>query len=936
MKKRILKNLGAGASNKAVALGFVALVSAGGAFAGYSNYIASSSNGIAAVTAEEDPVTEADKKAKEAVEKAIYDIDAVIGDVQQKINSTYFEAGAGVKRSVWEAFQSICNKYGEKINETKIKFASTAENQFEENEQELTNMLPKTEEINSLINKAEEAYSVFVDMKFESFGVEIENAKSYVDNYKNRITQWASDTAYVGDTFKIGQLQNIIENYRLAVVNGYIDGLGTLDTDIQADIQSKVDNVGYCTYTKSVTDNKGNVTIPETWEFSDATTLLGRFKQRFVDEETALIETNKLDSCFNKIDEDVALMSSTWKATNEYTTNKAKLDQAKKSLTNLENEINAKEKGIETYESQLGNWNSSITSISSDWEVAWSAINKIVAKSFREDIEKVQKTLNDYNNEIAAKYGSEPDVQNEYKEKFAVIQKTLDKISSDVEDWNTATSLVGQNKDIEKRIETVKTEIEAQYEKAGLAQNEAIKTANDETWSKFNAGIEDLNKKYLEHIQRMGEYEEIAELAKDENVKNEIVNTRNLLFPFRGTIDNLFAENEKKYGEAGNTTYYEYDKAEITTISADMQALRDKACKTINNVAYKIMFTNYPIDDNKGEFDQRKSDIEEAKTEYPAATYKWVNDSIVKLYNRYFDVKAGDNNETAFELLTKYNNEEVVADHMSELKEMLKKLDEDLAKIITEGEAQKKVYNGDENIDGKEIGLYTLQAEWTKAWGNKDADGSEEALTETYKKIESLEADFKEKSDKGEVSGNEDYFFTQLNDLYNEIYKYVDADGYKANEDAYAELNATIEEITKAIAETRTAIEGYDESVQNEYMPKTDDVETALETLKAKVEEYYTNRTLANNKTGVGNEAASLKSLIKAIADAAAEAQNETSVVEGDANGDGKIDASDLEIVLGCIGGVITDEETKAKADVNGDGNVTSADVRFIKNKMAE
>lgn len=936
MKKKILRNLGAGASNKAVALGFVALVSAGGAFAGYSNYMASSSNGIAAVAAEEDPITEADKKAQEKAGEAITGVRTDWEGVQKNINSLYFDNKEAGAKSVYETFGQILDVYSKKIDEAKAKFDETPLNEFAESAAGIIAMLPDANDIKALESKAAVAKNVFAGMKFESFAKEIETAKGYVDK-NQKLTTWAPDTATVGGELKAGQLQNVVETYRQELIAAYVKGLGTVDASVQSAVQANADAVGFCTYTKAVTDKNGKVTTPEKWTFSDATTLLGKFKQRFDDEEAALIKTNKLDSCFKKIDADVALMTDTWKADKDYAPSKETLDAAKKNLVEVEEDINDKEKGIETYTSKASEWNTNITSIESDWKTAWTAINGIVETSLNKDIEKVQKSLNDCNYEISAKYQNEPAVQKEYKDKFAAIQKEIDAISKEVKDSKTATSLVGKNKEISKKIEDVAAKIKDLYDEAGLAQSKAIQEANDKTWKAFGVDIEKLNKEYLDHINRMGEYEKIAELAKKEEVKAEIVSTRNELFPYRGTIDKFLADNEKLYNEAGSKTYYTYNEKEVSNISEGMEALRNKACTAINGVAYEMMFTNAQTTyDKKGEFNVRIFAINDAKAAYPAENYKWVNDSIVSLYNRYFEVKENDKKETAFELLDKYNKKEVVADHMAELTDSLTQLDGYLKLLVAEGTAQKNVLEG--IVKGDEVtalGFNQLTDYWTKAWGNKDAN-SEAALQATYNKITALQADFKKKSGKGEVAANEEDFFTRINELYNEVYKYADAEGYKNNQDAYADLNTKFDEITKAIADTRKAIEGYEKSVQDEFMPKTDGVESSLEALKGEVEELLANRVLADNNVEVAGKADALKAEIEKIAEDAAAAQKAATVVEGDVNGDNIVDAKDLGVVLGCFSGAITDEAQRAKADFNGDGKVTALDVRFIKNKMAE
>ena len=55
---------------------------------------------------------------------------------------------------------------------------------------------------------------------------------------------------------------------------------------------------------------------------------------------------------------------------------------------------------------------------------------------------------------------------------------------------------------------------------------------------------------------------------------------------------------------------------------------------------------------------------------------------------------------------------------------------------------------------------------------------------------------------------------------------------------------------------------------------------------------------------------------------------------KGDLNGDGKVDISDVNIVINVMLGKNQDPDTKAKADVTGDGKVDISDVNAVINIM--
>jgi hypothetical protein len=53
---------------------------------------------------------------------------------------------------------------------------------------------------------------------------------------------------------------------------------------------------------------------------------------------------------------------------------------------------------------------------------------------------------------------------------------------------------------------------------------------------------------------------------------------------------------------------------------------------------------------------------------------------------------------------------------------------------------------------------------------------------------------------------------------------------------------------------------------------------------------------------------------------------------KGDLNGDGKVTASDIQVVLNAM----ADEDNNPAYDLNGDGKVTASDIQIILNIMAE
>lgn len=957
MKKRILKNLGAGASNKAVALGFVAMIGANGTFAANSSYMMSSSNGISAVAAAAQPeVTTDDVLAKARIENAITDARTAWDNASKAIAGTYYTTTPGSNLSVYEAFNNgILTNYAKAIDDAEAEFKKTEDYDMEEQEDNLIGMLPVTADITSLTTKAAAAKTFFGGLKFEEYTNDVKNSQGKVTRLNDieAVKRWASKNAKLAawaSSSLDGEIKEYIEDVRKQIVDLYVAGNGSLSSADQAAMTAKADFIGHCVYTFEVKDADGNITTPEAWQFDNNNTLLDRFKQRAADEQAALTQYNNVKKKIDQAYADIQKLEYDQTTSNAYTTQKGNLDNAKAALERVKSTISAEDKDFETYTSQQSAWVASINAANTTYTNAWTAINSQAKTYLEAKLGVVQNSWTESSYAVSAKYENEPDVQKEYQDKFAAIQVELTKIGNDITANNNNLTLVGQNKTIFDAIDEQSDKITKLAGEASTAQVQAILDSNTAEQKKFNTAWNKLNEEYLEHIQKMQYYEELAQLKdyREDAIVNAVTYARIQLFGYLEKINTLKAKADKKIADANNAkpipSYYYYDVTnstddeanEILQITNGMQAIRLTASTAVNNIAKTYLDASV--------FTTKNADITYYSNRYNSSDYSWVNGKLNDLRNKYLvdnSSSAGTdlNKYTPFALKEKYYGESTLADYVVEIENKVKPFDTELGDIIEEGRAQSLVrfgynYNEYGTKDETALSLNELLAYWTKAWGNKD-DKSEGALQTINGNITKFQNDLNTKCDAGQVLANKESLLAQINDLYNDVYVYAEPEAYTANEAALAELNKLFGEVETQIADTRAVINTYVEAVKTQFLSQVSSVEVQLNNLKAEADELHNNRKLASDYSVKGSTQ-SLKYTLTTIATNAAKAQEDATKVDGDVNGDRIVNSTDLSIVWNVFSGKITDETQKAAADVNGDKKVTITDVQYVLNRISE
>lgn len=891
MKKRLLRNLRADASNKALALGFVALLGANEAFAVEGLNMVSSSNRAVALSGityagganlfapegETDADAEAEKAAIKAVQARIDEVYGVWDTTSKAITTTYYASN----KDVYEAFQAVLNGMSQKIETAKNSLAEhTATGDVAEKQTEIIALLPSSDDISALVGQASGAAAVYTRLDFASYETSIKAASDSVA--KLTYVEWAKE--YVDN--KVGGDEGELAKVKTFVRENVLDL-----TENENEAQTMLDAIGkYNETDKTFSGMLGNIYLRAT----DENTILAQ-----IDTVTNKLITAALKDVESELDADQKTACTT-----EITSLKTVSDNLKKLI---DEDIKKDENRMEEYVSKLADWKVKNDGIKSSFETAWTAVNKKVAEDQKAKLAEVQKSWSSAYYEISAKYENEPSVQKEYQDKFAEIQVALDKITKNIENYLTNDSVVAYNKAILEDITSKGDEVSDLVKAASEAQDNAIIETNDKNFKTFEGYYQSLNTEYLEHIQKMQDYESLAELAENSTVKEQIYSTRLKLFPYLEKINTLKTEANTAY-EAANKAPYSYydveaDTLKAITISDEMTALRKEASAAINGVAYE---------NARKYIEDKLEKVKDGNSYY--SENEWVQKAIDLLIAEYL-VPVKNKLEAC-------KTEITVADNLTDLKAKADLIDAEAEKVNAEGEAQNEV--------SKE--LADLSVYWTTAWGNKTAD-TEAALTEINGEITELNTKYEKLL--GKVLENKETLLDEANALYNKVYKYAEPEAYAKNEAANGNLTKLFGEIETLLTDTRTAINGYSEGVKDTYMPDVDGVEETLNTLKSEVAELYDNRELAESESTKTNEANALKSALEDIAAKAAAAEEEAKKLEGDVNGDDKVTGADADAIWDVMTGVETDEKVIAGADVNGDGKVDVLDVRRVLNILA-
>lgn len=576
----------------------------------------------------------------------------------------------------------------------------------------------------------------------------------------------------------------------------------------------------------------------------------------------------------------------------------AELKALGEELDGLQNKADRDSVRLSGYNTTITEWTNELKTISDNINEYKAKLNDAAYEAQLAYQAEAQEKKDEYYYRISSKYENDSEKLKENQIAFAEIQQRLDVEKTDsIEAKHSAGESVEYNETAYANIGAIISEMDLLWTAAlNELEQEMIENNNKnfEEWVQWN---DSLHTAYTEAIQKVEGYKNIEGVKDDYQLLEKIKTAEVNLFPIIDDINALNEEATQKKDdcninpEDGTVSRFEID--EYTERAEDIfdnikQSVED-ARTHVNDVAYNYVKSNlYNI---KHQFD------------YANVTNESEADSLDNL--RTSTVEAAQTRAD------KAYMDGTMADSIDVVLAMVEGVQKMIDAIEEEDEAHTAVDN-----EKKKVQIY-----WTQAWGNRDEE-NEEALNALHDTIEAFEKECTESI--GSMTDKKDELIAKADSIYNEIFKIAEPEAYNANETAYNEVKDALDELNKLIEDTKATVGAYSDDVKGEYLPALEEISTSA--IETKLEEYHKALTMADNKDVLMGCIDNLTARVNGIASAAAAAEESQKEPSADVNGDGTIDAADVEAVKAGVSG----NEYSAETDLNRDGKVDVLDLTLV------
>ena len=559
-----------------------------------------------------------------------------------------------------------------------------------------------------------------------------------------------------------------------------------------------------------------------------------------------------------------------------------------------------------------------------DYDVLVSSLNTLAGTALKAKVDEAQKQCDETAYAISATYEGQPDAQTKYQAIFAGYQNEITAVNKQI--TGGSTNFLKLKGNLETLVNTI-TKIGNERKSAMTEKNQELydnnqiamfgadkegKPYGELTLEPVTPGLANdiahAKAIYTEGIKKIENYRSIEGVDKNEVAAKSITDAEVQLFTSYKAIQKVESESNAEYNKCQNSvqglSVSEFKTADYVKalVDAEKEITKklNRAMVTVHNIA--VDYETYDSEDwnytsskiNTIIWAQKL--VKKSKWEAGITTNFGTADKADDNLTQGQKKAKADLNKITAEEIAKANKMIVnsvatmsAADSIALIKETLSPVQ----KKVNDIDAELKRYN---DIDGL---FYNLKAEWTKASASH-ADDPE--LTKINAEIAKSHGELDDISKNRNLTVEDfDAFDKVVKEFSYRIFAVANPDTYKANEAANATITLEVNNALTAADAAIAEINKMDPSAQG-YVINVEEVKTALGQILTDATESYNNRKLGTELEGYKAKITGEQTKIENILKLAQEADEAAKKVDGDLDGDKKVDGADAAIVMEALG----------------------------------
>ena len=559
-----------------------------------------------------------------------------------------------------------------------------------------------------------------------------------------------------------------------------------------------------------------------------------------------------------------------------------------------------------------------------DYDVLVSSLNTLAGTALKAKVDEAQKQCDETAYAISATYEGQPEAQAKYQALFAGYQNEITAVNKKISGGSTDFLKLEENL---KKLGVTITNIGNERQNAMTGKNQELYDNNKKamfgadkdgkpygelTLEPVTPGLANsiahAKAVYTEGIKKIESYRSIEGIEKNQVAANSITDAEVQLFTSYKAIQKVESESNAEYNKCQNSvkdlSVSEFKTADYITAlvraEGDITTKLDRAMSAVHGIA--VDYERYDSEDWM-------------YTSSKTNTIIWAQKLVKKskweagITTRFGSADKADDNLTQGQKKAKADLNKITAEEIAKANKMIDNsvatmsaadsialIKETLAPVqekVNAIDAELKRYN---DID---VLFYNLKAEWTKASANH-ADDPE--LTKINAEIAKKHGELDDISKKRNLTAEDkDAFDKVVKEFSYRIFAVANPDTYKANEAANATITLDVNNALTAADAAIAEINKMDPSAQG-YVANVEEVKTALDQILTDATKSYNDRVLGDKLNDFKAKITSEQTKIENILKLAQEADEAAKKVDGDLDGDKKVDGADAAIVMEALG----------------------------------